>query len=128
MPILVVGATGQQGGAVARHLLANRRNVRALTRNPSSEAAERLRREGAEVVTGDLDQPDTLAAALLGVQGVFSVQNFYEPGVGHDGEIRQGRALVDAAKAAGVPHFVQSTMAATPDPGQCPSLSVQVRH
>jgi uncharacterized protein YbjT (DUF2867 family) len=70
-----------------------------------------------QVVGGDLDDPASLAQALRGIGGVFSVQNFYEKNVGYDGEIRQGRALADAAKAEGVTHYVQSTMAETPDPG-----------
>ncbi len=70
-----------------------------------------------EVAAGDLEEPESLEAPLTGVTGVFSVQNFYGKGVGYEGEIRQGRALVDAAKSAKVAHFVQSTMASTPNAG-----------
>lgn len=110
MTILVLGATGQQGGVVARALLARGRTVRALTRRPDGAAAQELSAIGAEVVGGDLDQPGTLDAAFAGATGVFSVQDYYAPGVGLAGEIRQGRAVIAAAKRAGVRHIVQSTM------------------
>jgi uncharacterized protein YbjT (DUF2867 family) len=109
--ILVVGATGKQGGAVARHLLKNGFKVRALTRNAESLAAKRLTEQGAEVVVGNLDDRDSLQQVMAGVNRIFSVQNYWEKGVGYEGEIRQGRNLADVAKAFGVQHFVQSTMA-----------------
>jgi uncharacterized protein YbjT (DUF2867 family) len=110
-PILVVGATGKQGGAVARHLLKNGFKVRALTRNAESLAAKRLAERGAELVVGNLDNRDSLKQVMAGANRVFSVQNYWEKGVGYEGEIRQGRNLADVAKASGVQHFVQSTMA-----------------
>lgn len=106
--ILVTGATGQQGGAVARHLLAEGFSVRALTRNPDSEKAASIAGEGAELVQGDLNDPASLEAALKGVDGVFGVQNFWESGV--DGEVKQGINLADAVKAAGIRHFVYSSV------------------
>ena len=109
--IAVSGATGKQGGAVARHLLQAGFRVRGLTRRADSPAALTLRRLGAELAEADLNVPTTLDAAFAGVQGVFSVQNFYEKGVGFAGEVRQGRNLVEAARRAGVGHVVQSTMA-----------------
>jgi uncharacterized protein YbjT (DUF2867 family) len=109
--IVVAGATGNQGGAVARHLLAGGWKVRAMTRNPASSAAKALAALGAEVVAADLDRPDSIATALRGAYGVFSVQNYYEKGVGYEGEIRQGRTLAEAAQQVGICHFVQSTMA-----------------
>jgi uncharacterized protein YbjT (DUF2867 family) len=109
--VLVTGATGRQGGAVARHLLAAGFPVRALTRNPDGAAARALAEKGATLVKGDLDDPGSLARAVEGAYGVFSVQNYWEKGVGFDGEVRQGRSLADAAKAAGVKHFVQSSIA-----------------
>lgn len=110
--IVVTGATGKQGGAVARHLLRAGFRVRALTRRPQQLPALELKRLGAEVVAADLEEPASLAAAVAGAYGVFSVQNYWERGVGYEGEIRQGRHVADAAKAAGVAHYVQSTMAA----------------
>jgi uncharacterized protein YbjT (DUF2867 family) len=109
--ILVVGATGKQGGAVTRHLLNNGFKVKALTRNAESAAAKRLVEQGAEVVVGNLDDRDSLQQAVVEITGVFSVQNYWEKGVGYEGEIRQGKNLADVAKASGVRHFVQSTMA-----------------
>ena len=107
--ILVTGATGQQGGAVARHLLKQPGFVvRAFTRDSSKPAAQSLTRAGAEVFQGDLDDPASVRRALEGAWGAFSVQNFME--TGYDGEIRQGKLLADAAKAAGVQHFVYSSV------------------
>lgn len=107
--VLVTGATGKQGGAAARHLLAAGFGVRALTRDPEGPKARALADGGAEVVGGDLDAPDSLGRALEGVYGVFSVQNPFEHGTG--GEVRQGIALADAAMATGVKHFVYSSVA-----------------
>jgi uncharacterized protein YbjT (DUF2867 family) len=109
--ILVAGATGKQGGAVTRHLLKNGFRVKALTRNSESLAAKQLAVQGATIAIGNLDDRDSLQQAVMGADGVFSVQNYWEKGVGYEGEIRQGKNLADAAKAAGVRHFVQSTMA-----------------
>jgi uncharacterized protein YbjT (DUF2867 family) len=100
--VAVTGATGRQGGAVARHLLADGWRVRALTRDPSSPAAARLASAGAEVVRADLDSPETLRPAFAGAHGVFSVQNPMVSGP----EVRQGRAVGDAAVASGVRHVV----------------------
>ena len=107
--ILVTGATGQQGGATARHLLDQGWRVRALVRDPSKEAAQALSARGAELVRGDLDDRSSLDRALAGVYGVFSVQTFQGP-EGAVGEARQGKTLADAAKAAGVQHFVYSSV------------------
>lgn len=112
MTVLVAGATGRQGGAVARHLLKGGVQVRALTRRADSPRAKELAAAGAAVVVGDLSDRASLDRAVAGADGGFSVQNYWEKGVGFDGEVRQGRNLADAAKAAGVRHFVQSTMAA----------------
>ena len=100
--IAVTGATGQQGGAVARKLLADGWKVRALTRDVNKPAAQELASLGAELVAGDMDIRSELDAAFKGAYGVFSVQNFWLPNVGFEGEIRQGKNVADAAKAAGV--------------------------
>jgi uncharacterized protein YbjT (DUF2867 family) len=107
--ILVTGATGQQGGAVTRQLLKQPSfTVRALTRDPAKPAAQALAQSGAEVIQGDLSDPASMRRALEGAYGVFSVQNFME--TGFDGEIKQGKHLADSAKAAGVQHFVYSSV------------------
>ena len=108
--IAVTGATGQQGGAVVRKLLADGWQVRALTRDINKPAAQELKSLGAELVVGDMDNRADLDAAFNGVYGVFSVQNFWLPNVGFDGEVRQGKLVADAAKAAGVQHFVYSSV------------------
>ncbi len=104
--ILVTGATGQQGGAVARSLLRQGQTVRALTRSPSK--AEALKKLGAEVVAGDLTDRPSLDAALKGIKKVFLVTTFFEEGM--EVEVRQGITMVDAAKAAGVEHLVFSSV------------------
>jgi uncharacterized protein YbjT (DUF2867 family) len=101
--IAVVGATGQQGGAVVRALQAsNQFKVRALTRNPAKH-----RSLADEVVEADLNRPETLASAFDGAHGVFLVTNFQEHGAD---ELKQATAAVRAAKDAGVRHFVWSTL------------------
>jgi len=110
--ISVTGATGQQGGAAARHLLAKGWNVRALTRDPSKPAAQALAAAGAEIVQADNDDRASLDRAMQGAYGAFSVQNFWLPGVGAGGEIRQGKNIADVAKAAGIEHFVYSSVGA----------------
>ena len=107
--ILVSGATGRQGGAVARELLSRGYRVRGLTRNPDSERAQQLAGLGIEMVKGDFNDIDSLNQAAQGVYGVFSVQNFWEHG--KQAEIRQGSNLADAAKQAGVSHFVYTSVA-----------------
>jgi uncharacterized protein YbjT (DUF2867 family) len=101
--ITVVGATGQQGGAVVRALQArNQFKVRALTRNPAKH-----RELADEVIQADLNRPETLAAAFAGAHGVFLVTKFWEDGTD---EVEQATTAVRAAKDAGVKHFVWSTL------------------
>lgn len=108
--VLVTGATGKQGGAVASHLLESGDfGVRALTRDPAQPAARALAERGAEVVEGDLDDRASVERSVSGVYGVFSVQNFWE--TGFDREVEQGVRLADAAREADVEHFVYSSVA-----------------
>lgn len=107
--ILVTGATGTQGGAVARELLNRGYAVRGLTRNPQSDRAKAMSTIGVEVVQGDFDDGASLAAAMAGVHGVFAVTSFWEHG--YDKEVRHGQQLVDAALAASVEHFVFTSVA-----------------
>ena len=109
--ILVTGATGTQGGAVARHLLKHGWHVRALTRDPNKPAARALAHAGVKVVRGDLDDRPSLDRTLADVHGVFGLTQFWEHG--YDGEVRHGKALADAARAAGVQHLVYSAMGGT---------------
>ena len=107
--IVVTGATGKQGGAVARSLLDRDFRIRALTRNPQKPEAQALADRGAEVVQGDMEEDrSAMERALEGAYGVFSVQNYWE--TGYDGEVQQGKTVADAAKAAGVEHFVYSSV------------------
>ena len=106
-PILVTGATGRQGGAVARNLLRQGFAVRAVTRNPASTRAQPLRSHGAELITADMDNRTSLERAMHGCYGVYSVQDFT---VGAEREIRQGKNIADAAHAAGVEHLVYSSV------------------
>ncbi|RED10641.1 NmrA/HSCARG family protein [Pontivivens insulae] len=117
MTFLILGATGLQGGAVAREMLKRGQSIRILTRQASSSKAEALAKMGAEVAEGDLSKPETLVPAFEAVTGIFSVQDFYAPGVGLVGEVEQGRAVLAAAKAAGVRHIVQSGMGEGRSPG-----------
>ncbi|MER5297089.1 NmrA/HSCARG family protein [Streptomyces pharetrae] len=107
--ILVTGATGLQGGAVARELVRRGRPVAALVRDPASQRARALADLGVELVRGDLDDESSLRSALEGFHGLFAVQNFMTP-AGLGGEVRQGRALARAAKAVGTGHVVYTSV------------------
>ena len=104
--VLVAGATGRLGGLVDV-LLARGHHVRALTRDPESTSAQRLRRIGAEVLPGDFDQPESLESAAVGADAAFATGTAHQ--AGPEGELRHSRNLADAAVAAGVPHLVYSS-------------------
>src|SRR3989442_14691537 len=106
--ILVTGATGQQGGAVARELLARKHTVRAMTRKPDSDAAKALTRQGAEVVKGDLNDAESLRRALQGAWGVFAVQNNRVAGV--EGEEAQGKRMAELAGQPAVQDHVDNSV------------------
>jgi uncharacterized protein YbjT (DUF2867 family) len=106
--ILVCGATGNQGGAVARSLLDRGFQVRALTRDLQKSEAQTLAEGGAEVVQGDMEDRSDMERVLEGVYGIFSVQNFWE--TGYDREVQQGKTVADAVKVAGVQHCVYSSV------------------
>jgi uncharacterized protein YbjT (DUF2867 family) len=109
--ILVTGATGQQGGATARHLLAHGAAVRALVRDPKSAAARRLASIGAELVVGDMDDTASLRTAMRGAYGAFSVQPARIPPTFAENELVRGVNVVDAAHAVGLQHLVYSSVA-----------------
>ncbi|RAY14109.1 NmrA family transcriptional regulator [Actinomadura craniellae] len=114
-PILVTGATGKQGGATARRLLAGGRPVRALVRDLTTPAATALATAGAQLVRGDFDDPASLPPALDGVAAVFGVPPVAYGQAGPETELEaaRGRTLIDAAAAAGVEQVVFSTLAST---------------
>lgn len=107
--ILVIGASGRQGGAAARQLLERGWTVRALIRDPGHPQAAELRRLGAEIAEGDLNLPASVRSAMEGVYGVFSVQALHLDDLKR--EFRHGYTIAEAAKAAGVLHFVYSSAA-----------------
>jgi uncharacterized protein YbjT (DUF2867 family) len=111
-PVLVTGATGRQGGATARALLAAGVPVRALVRDAGAERAKAIEALGAQLVVGDLHDRDSVVEAAVGARAVFSVQM---PAAGahgfeFDGEVAQGINLVEGARAAGVPQFVHTSV------------------
>ncbi|HEY2061656.1 MAG TPA: NmrA family NAD(P)-binding protein [Amycolatopsis sp.] len=111
-PVLVTGATGRQGGATARALLAAGVPVRALVRDPATAGAKAVEALGAELVTGDLHDRESVTHAAKGARAVFSVQmpGFTGEAFDFDGEVAQGVNLIEAAKAAGVPQFVHTSV------------------
>ncbi|QBD79689.1 NmrA/HSCARG family protein [Ktedonosporobacter rubrisoli] len=102
--ILVTGATGRQGGATARHLMAAGWQVRAFTRSRNSPAAQALHRAGAEIVQGDNNDRASLKVAMQGIYGIFSLQF-----ASYADEVRQGKNMAEAAKEARVQHFVYAS-------------------
>ena len=106
--VLITGATGRQGGAVIRHMLAHGWNLLAVTRNSSSYAARDLARRGVGVLQRDLEDPTSLEVATQGAYGIYSVQDFWQFGARR--EVQQGKNLAEAAKKAGVEHFPYSSV------------------
>lgn len=109
-PVLVIGGTGRQGGATTRALLGRAIPVRALVRDPESAKAKELVRAGAALVQGDLEDPDSLAAACEGVRAVFSVQSPSLADPDFNAERIRGLNLVRAAAATKVPQFVHTSV------------------
>lgn len=106
--ILVTGATGAEGGSVTRALLReNRFRVRILTRNPQSQKEQIFKRAGAELVTGDLSDSQSLVKAMEGCYGVFGVTSYWEQ---PDKEYQHGKNLADAAQQSGIRHLVMHTL------------------
>src|SRR3954468_568676 len=110
--IAVVGATGAQGGGLAKGILADASSeftVRAITRKVDGDAAKALAAAGAEVVSADSDDVESLKRAFAGAYGAFCVTNYWEH-MQPDKELAQARNLADASKAANVTHVVWSTL------------------
>jgi uncharacterized protein YbjT (DUF2867 family) len=108
LDVVVTGATGKQGGAVARRLLDKGHGVRAFTRKADSAAAQALAKAGAKIVTGSLEDGASLRKALEGATSLFAMSTPFEAGM--EAETRQGITAADAAKAAGV-HLVYTSVA-----------------
>ena len=106
--ILVTGATGNQGGAIAHQLLSSGCRVRVMTRNPQSAASKTLAAMGAELVKGDFDDPESLEYALKGVWGAYSVQNAWTAGVAAEEEY--GKRFAEIARKMDIGHFVYSSV------------------
>jgi uncharacterized protein YbjT (DUF2867 family) len=110
--IAVFGATGAQGGGLVRAILddpAGGFTARAITRHVDSDKARALATAGAEVVAADLDDPASVERAMQGAHGAYGVTNYWEH-FSPEKELAQARTLADAAKAAGIRHFVWSTL------------------
>lgn len=107
--VLVTGATGNQGGALARRLLAAGHHVRALTRDPNSARAGALRAAGAELFAGSFADGASIERAAAGVDTLFAMSTPFV--AGEEAETREGLALVAAAKRAGVPYLVYASVA-----------------
>lgn len=115
-PVLVLGATGGQGGAVVDALIERQVPVRSLVRDPASASARGLAARGIEVVPGSLYDRDSVVSAMRGVAGAFAVTTPFESGT--DAEIEQGRTILAASHESRLPHLVFSSVAgATQDSG-----------
>jgi uncharacterized protein YbjT (DUF2867 family) len=118
LDVLVVGATGRQGSAVARALMRAGFHVRALTRSLAHPVAESLRLRGARLAWADLDDEARVAEAMKGVDAVFAVTTPFEAGAA--AEVRHGVMLVELARRSGVSHFVYSSVPAASRPTGVP--------
>ena len=107
--VLVAGATGRQGGSVARHLRDRGHRLRAVVRNPQAPNALALRRQGVEVFQGSMEDGAAVARAAQDVDAFFLMTTPFE--LGPPAEVRQGITAVEAAKAAAVPFVLYSSVA-----------------
>jgi len=107
--VLVTGATGQQGSALARQLRQRGHRVIAFVRDPASPTAVDLKSTGADLAVGSFDDLDSIVRAAQGVDAMYAMATPFEGGM--EAEIRHGLNLTDAARLAGVQHFVYSSVA-----------------
>lgn len=108
--ILVTGATGAQGGSVAKFLIeSGNYDVKAFTRNAASDKAKALADAGAEIFEGTMDNTESMVEAMKDCYGVFGVTNFWEH---FNQEFEQGKNLVDAVSKSNIQHFIFSTLPA----------------
>jgi uncharacterized protein YbjT (DUF2867 family) len=132
--IAVIGSTGSQGGGLVRAILSDPNGgfaARAITRDPGKDKAKALASQGAEVVSANLDDVESLKKAFAGVYGVYAVTNFWEHFSGEK-EKAQAKNIAEAAKAAGVKHIIWSTLEDTrklmqPDDKRMPFLQEKYR-
>jgi len=108
--ILVTGATGQQGGSLARLLLEKKHKVYAFTRSRDAQpsAVQDLVNKGAKIVKGDLNDPDSVRHAVKEIDSIFLMGTPFEDGT--EGEIRRGKLMADIAKENKVEHLVYSSV------------------
>ena len=109
LSVLVIGATGNQGGAVVQALLPKGHTIRTLTRNPDSDAAKKLTDLGVEVMKGDFSDSDSLLKAATGMDTIYAMTTPFETGT--EAEVKQGIAIADTAKKANVGHFIFGSVA-----------------
>ena len=109
LSVLVIGATGNQGGSVVKSLLPKGYHIRTLTRKPDSSAAKRLTEQGVEVVKGDFSDSDSLLKAASGMDTVYAMTTPFE--AGPEAETQQGISIVDAVKKANVGHLIFGSVA-----------------
>jgi len=109
LSVLVIGATGNQGGSVVQALLPKGHHIRTLTRNPDSPAAKRLAEQGVDVMKGDFSDHDSLVKAATGMDTVYAMTTPFETST--EDEVKQGIAIANAAKEAGVGHFIFGSVA-----------------
>ncbi|WP_261985782.1 NmrA/HSCARG family protein [Microbispora sp. CSR-4] len=130
-PVLVVGATGRQGGAAARRLLARGRNVRALVRDPGGSAAKALEESGAELLVGDLDDEESLRRAMRGVDGVFLALTMMQgPTITVEGAAAEERRGLTGARLAAeirTGHLVYSSVPGTDHQSGIPHIESKAR-
>lgn len=132
--IAVVGATGSQGGGLARAILADRNGpfaCRAITRDPGKDKGQALAAEGAEVIQADIDDVGSLEKAFAGAYGAYCVTNFWEH-FSAEKETAQAKNLAEAARAAKLQHVIWSTLEDTrplmkPDDTRMPMLQGKYR-
>ncbi|KAL4773898.1 hypothetical protein BDW60DRAFT_183054 [Aspergillus nidulans var. acristatus] len=132
--LVVFGATGQQGGSVINHILSDpalssKYSIRGVTRDASKPAAQELKTKGLDIVSGDLDDPASIHAALQGAHTVFAMTRTIYDEQAKTREERQGKTIADAAVATGARYLIWSsaTHAGNTSGGKYPVPAYDVR-